>query len=134
MPAKFINLIKGIHVGAQAKVKDSGVFSQSFELKRGLKQGSCFAPILFNIFFGAIVNAINTRIDPHNGIDIKYHIGNDIFNDIQLGEGKLRKYMTITDLLFADDAAFISSSEEGLQQKMDIVVEVVSAFGQMEKF
>ena len=131
VPAKFINLIKGIHVGAQAKVKDSGVFSQSFELKRGLKQGSCFAPILFNIFFGAIVNAINTRIDPHNGIDIKYHIGNDIFNDIQLGEGKLRKYMTITDLLFADDAAFISSSEEGLQQKMDIVVEVVSAFGQL---
>jgi Reverse transcriptase (RNA-dependent DNA polymerase) len=131
VPSKLINLIKGIHVGAQAKVKDSGVFSQSFELKRGLKQGSCFAPILFNIFFGAIVNAINSRIDRNNGIDIKYHIGNDIFNDIQLDEGKPRKYMTITDLLFADAAAFISSTEEGLQRKMNIVVEVVSAFGQL---
>ena len=133
VPVNLINLIKGIHVGAQAKVKDSGVFSEPFELKRGLKQGSCFAPILFNIFFGAIIKAINARTseDKDNGINLNYHIGNDIFFDPQLGKGKLRKKITITELLFADDAAFVSSSEEGLQSKMNVVVEVISAFGQL---
>ena len=51
----MVGLIKGLHVGAKARVREGGEFSAEFELEMGLKQGSVFAPILFNIFFGAII-------------------------------------------------------------------------------
>lgn len=57
IPPRMITIIKNLHVGAQAKVKVNGNLSESFQLERGLKQGSVFAPLLFNIFFGAIVEA-----------------------------------------------------------------------------
>ena len=43
-------MIKGLHVGAQARVREAGQFSEAFPLQMGLKQGSVFAPLLFNIF------------------------------------------------------------------------------------
>jgi hypothetical protein len=55
VPPKLLKIIQNLHVGAMARVKlGDGVFSDWFELLRGLKQGSVFAPLLFNIFFGAI--------------------------------------------------------------------------------
>jgi Reverse transcriptase (RNA-dependent DNA polymerase) len=131
VPRNFVQLIRAVHVGAQARVKDSGSFSNTFELIVGLKQGSVISPILFNIFFGAIIKAINLRLDGENGIMLKYRHGNDIFYNPYLQKGHRTYKVLITDLLFADDAAFISHSESGLQSKMDIVVEVVSAFGQL---
>jgi hypothetical protein len=66
VPVKLLTLIKNLHVGSWAKVKlksedGSDIFSEVFELLRGLKQGSVFAPLLFNIFFGAIIKAFRSE-------------------------------------------------------------------------
>ena len=50
VPSNLINVIKGLHVGAQARVREAGQFSEALPLQMGLKQGSLFAPLLFNIF------------------------------------------------------------------------------------
>ena len=50
IPPKMINLIKALHEGAMARVRVDGVLSAYFELINGLKQGSVFGPVLFNIF------------------------------------------------------------------------------------
>ena len=131
IPKKLRNLIKDIHVGAEARVRDSGKFSGAFELQKGLKQGSVFAPFLFNVFFGSIIKSIYERLDVEDGIEIKYRIGNDFLDDPQLSKGHRVDKLFLRDLLFADDAAFMASTELGLQKKMDIVVEVVSAYGQL---
>ena len=57
-----INVIKGLHLGAQARVREAGQFSEAFPLQMGLKEGSVFAPLFFNIFFGAIIVAIHHRL------------------------------------------------------------------------
>ena len=99
--------------GAQAKVKINGVFSESFELGWGLKQGSIFSPLLFNLFFGAVIEAFKKRIKVLNfGVRIKFKLGGDILN---IGKFDKRiNEMTITELLYADDAELIAESEEDL--------------------
>ena len=72
VPPKLLDLIIAIHEGAMAAVRVNGEMSEPFELKSGLKQGSVFAPLLFNIFFGAILFAIDRRLCGL-GIQLKFH-------------------------------------------------------------
>ena len=50
-----------MHDGSMARVRLGSNLSTPFELQRGLKQGSVFAPLLFNIFFGAVIKACEHR-------------------------------------------------------------------------
>ena len=130
VPSSFVNQIKAIHEGSKAVVRNGKCFSDSFLLNVGLKQGSVFAPILFNIFFGAIINAVNSEMDPTDGVSLKYRIGNDCLNDPMLGKGHRVYTASVQELLFADDNASVSCTASGLQKKLDIFVMVSSAFGQ----
>jgi hypothetical protein len=80
IPPKLIQLIKSIHYycGAQAKVRVDGELSEAFNLDRGLKQGSVLAPLLFNIFFGAIMDAVIDRTK-NLGVKFRYKPG-EIFS------------------------------------------------------
>ena len=51
VPVKLLNLLKGLLVGAVARVRVNGKFSEQFILEMGLKQGSVISPLLFNIFW-----------------------------------------------------------------------------------
>jgi hypothetical protein len=91
----MVNLIKNIHNDSNAKVRSTSVFSTSFKLVRGLKQGSVFAPKLFNIFFGAIIKQIHKRLGPdRHGIKLKYNIRCDIFNKGEL-KSKSNNYISV---------------------------------------
>jgi hypothetical protein len=57
IPPKIINLIRALHEESEATVFVNGESSESFVTTNGLKQGSVLSPLLFNIFFGAIMNA-----------------------------------------------------------------------------
>ena len=133
VPERLIALIKAIHVGSMASVKDGKALSEAFELLVGLKQGSVFAPILFNIFFGAIIFAIRKRIDLEKlGIKLACRFKTDPLNTDRklLHENKV-DYVAVLEFLFADDAVFNSVSEEGLQEIMSVVEEVCVAFGML---
>lgn len=131
VPGKLVDLVKAIHVGSSARVRHEGVFSNSFELCRGLKQGSVFAPILFNVFFGAIIEAVHSRLETEYGMQLKYRIGSDIFSASSLRGKRLGSTkISVLELLFVDDAAFLADSEEEMQLIVRIVDVVVSAFGQ----
>ncbi len=72
----MIQLIKSINCGSQAKVRVDGKLSEAFNLDRGLKQGSVFAPLLFNILFVAIMEAVVER-NKYLGLKFRYKPGGD---------------------------------------------------------
>ncbi|KAL3692018.1 hypothetical protein R1sor_005669 [Riccia sorocarpa] len=47
--AKFIRLIQGLMVGAEATVHQNGDFTECFELERGVRQGCPLPPFLFSL-------------------------------------------------------------------------------------
>jgi hypothetical protein len=110
-------------------VRVDGAMSEAFNLERGLKQGSVFAPLLFNIFFGAIIESTRKRVR-HLGVKFKYKEGGNVFNVNELKRKKDIVEMSIMELLFADGAVLMSDTVENLQNIVDAFVEVTEAFGQ----
>ena len=53
----MISIIRQFHDGMRACITlDGGRTSKWFEVRQGLRQGCVFAPLLFNIFFMAILS------------------------------------------------------------------------------
>ena len=58
VPPQIIEVIHQFHDGRRAGVQsDDGVCSEWFEIAQGPCQGSVFSPLLFNIFFAAVLSS-----------------------------------------------------------------------------
>jgi len=90
-------LITSLYMSQKAVVKIQQEFSGESEIGRGVRQGCCISPLLFNIYAEAMMEEAME----------------DIEEGIKVG-GKLLK-----DVRFADDQAMIAGSESGLQRIMD---------------
>ena len=131
VPPKLIRLIRAFHEGSKASVKIDGVLSEVFELTMGLKQGSIIAPLLFNIFIGSMIEAIDRRVNKL-GLKLKFKIDSNIFEVTKLSKNTSGAVsdITIWDILFADDAEIVSDSPENLKMIIDIFSMVATAYGQ----
>ena len=96
-------------------------------IRSGVKQGCVLAPTLFGIFFGRLLkHAFDTTTER---IYLRTRSDGRLFNLARLrAKTKVRKVL-IRDMLFADDAAVATHTQEELQSLMDCFSQACKDFG-----
>ena len=108
-------------------VQFDGDLSDEFGVKSGVKQGCVLAPTLFGIFFSLpLRHAFHTSTD---GVYLRSRSDGSLFNTARLRAKTKLRAVTIRDMLFADDAALVSHSEDGLQRLLDRFSNSCELFG-----
>ena len=136
----MLAVIRQFHDGIQACVRlDDGECWDKFDVGQGLRQGCVLAPLLFNMFFTAVLRVAEKRFLADAAIT-------DMLQLQRKEEGKKGTSRTgkvdgrragkegdevqrLWGMLYADDAGIISRSSEGLERMMTVIVTACSSFG-----
>ena len=136
VPRKMISIIRGFHENMQARVLVHGQLSNVIEVTGGLRQGCPLAPVLFNIYFAAVLNA--TSLEIHENPSIAPNLASlkpkKVIGAIpqrlkQLGESGKFEEQTAWQVLFADDTGLVATSAEALSSMMACLVRTCADFG-----
>ena len=122
-PPKLQSMIESFHADTKGTVQFNGSSSELFEIRSGVKQGCVLAPTLYRIFFAMLLkHAFGTTTE---GIYIRTRSDGRLFNLARLrAKTKVRKVI-IRDMLFADDAAVATHTQEELQSLVDCFSQAV---------
>ena len=105
------------------------LISDWFEVEQGLRQGCVLSPLLFNIFFAAVLNVVLQRFSEEPAILAELvHLKEP---STSMGPEPAMDYVrrAVWGMLYADDACIVSRSPQGLAKMMEVIVEVCRAFG-----
>ena len=124
---KLQSIIESFHTDTNGTVQFNDSFSEPFEIRSGVKQGCFLAPMLFGTFFGLLLkHVLDTTTE---GIYFRTSSDDRLFNLARLrSKTKVRKDL-IRDMLFDDDAAVVTHTQEELQSLMDCFSQACKDFG-----
>ena len=111
----------------QGTVQFDGSSSDPFPINSGVKLGCVLAPTLFNIFFSLLLPyAFSSSED---GVYLHTRSDGRLFNLARLRAKTKVWRVLIRDMLFADDAALTTHSEEALQRLINCFANACREFG-----
>ena len=129
----IMSVIGQFHDGMRACLRlDDRACSRWFAVEQGLRQGCVLAPLLFNIFFTAVINVAFTRFKADKGsmdalVHLRKKMGAGRRGEATTGESVLAT--PLWGMLYADDAGVVSQSPEQPRKIMGVIVGVCAAFG-----
>lgn len=126
-PPKLLSLVTSFHVDMKGTVQFNGSSSEPFSINSGVKQGCVLAPTLFGIFFAMLLkHAFGASTE---GIYLRTRSDGNLFNLSRLKAKTKVRDRLIRDMLFADDAAVVTHTQEELQTLMNRFSMACKEFG-----
>nr|VZI20073.1 unnamed protein product [Spirometra erinaceieuropaei] len=126
-PKRFTQMVRQLHDGMMARVTDNGAVSEAFAVTNGVKQGCVLAPTLFSLMFSAML--MDAYRDERPGIHIAYRTDGHLLNQRRMHFESHVSTTTVHELLFAEDCALNTTSEEEMQRSMDLFSAAFENFG-----
>ena len=124
-PPKLHSLIRSFHDSIKATVQYEGSVSEPFDF--GVKQGCVLSQTFFGILFSLLLkHAFGTATD---GLYLHTRSDGRLFNLARLRAKTKVGEVLIRDLVFADDAAVTSHTEQQLEELMDRFFQACKDFG-----
>ncbi|VDL88709.1 unnamed protein product [Schistocephalus solidus] len=117
-PGRFTHMVRQLHDGMTAHVTDNGTVSEAFAVTNGLKQGCVLAPTLFSLMFLAML--MDAYRDEQPGIHIAYRTNGHLLNSRRMQTSTRVSKTTVHDLLFEDNCALNTVTEEEMQRSMGL--------------
>ena len=126
-PPQLLSITASFHDDMKGTVSFDGASSEPFMIKSGVKQGCVLVPTLFGIFFSLMLKFAFGESE--EGIHLHTRSDGKLFNLSHLGAKTKVRTVLIREMLFADDAALASHTEEVLQRLMDRFAHACKQFG-----
>nr|VZI07622.1 unnamed protein product [Spirometra erinaceieuropaei] len=126
-PERFTQMVRQLHDGMMARVTDNGAVSEAFAVTNGVKQGCVLTPTLFSLMFTVML--MDAYRDERPGIRIAYRTDGHLLNQRRMHFQSRVSTTTVHELLFADDCALNTTSEEEMQRSMDLFSAACENFG-----
>nr|VZI31839.1 unnamed protein product [Spirometra erinaceieuropaei] len=120
-------MVRQLHDGMMARVTDNGAVLEAFAVTNGVKQGCVLAPTLFSLMFSAML--MDAYRDERPRIRIAYRTDGHLLNHRRMNFQSRVSTATVHELLFADDCALNTTSEEEMQRSMDLFSAACENFG-----
>jgi hypothetical protein len=119
---------------ARASVRVDDECSDWFEVTRGVRQGCVLAPLLFNLFFTAVLTVAVERFKADDQVmedlvEIKCRFDTDPSDNEKRKAKTLVLVRKLWGMLYADDAGVVSRSQASLAKMMEAIVSTSSEFG-----
>ena len=126
-PLKLQSMIESFHTNMKGTVQFNGSSSSPFDILSGIKQGCVLASTLFGIFFALLLrHAFGTASE---GISLRTRSDGRLFNLGRLrAKTKVREAL-IRNMLFADDAAVTTHTQQKMQTLIDHFSQACKDFG-----
>ncbi|VDM04175.1 unnamed protein product [Schistocephalus solidus] len=120
-------MVRQLYDGMTAHVTDNGTVSEAFAVSNEVKEGCVLAPTLFSLMFSAMLMDAYRNEQP--GIRIAYRTDGHLLNSRRMQASTRVSTTTVHDLLFADECALNTVTEESMQRSMDLFAAGYADFG-----
>ena len=123
IPLVLVNLVKSLRDGMESEVVVNGGVTDNFFVQNDLRQQCTLAPTL-NLYFNLVILEWRKRCQDL-GVEILYKCSGKLVGERTRNLSKL----VVTELLFAYDAAVVSTTRAGIEEAAHILDKVTEEWG-----